>query len=679
MFLLSLHGRFQKSVRCILLGLPGFFVCLTANEGIACPFIVEHPVSVMAELRQPVTFSVVVGQTTPRLPVTVQWRRNGVDIPGALTIFPRVLENVTADYTIQSAMASDAGIYSAVVFDAECSEQSKKARLEFPQLPVLPVSDVFEKRGTIGGPTGTGTGFNCDAVSEPGAPRNDNLPGGKMVWLRWISPGHGVVTFDTRGSDFDTTLGIYRIKTPGPAVVTNLAVVAGDDDSGGFLNSKVRFNATEEGQAFEIGIDGYYGRCGNFTLNWSFVSASQKIPEITNHPKSYTALPLEDIFLSVDVKTNANSPPLRYKWFFNGNAISEATQRVLAIPRVHEASVGQYQVRVEYADQAPEFAVFSKRAQIQINLEGNRDASAGPKLCQVADTNVYLNGPGIEMVPVRGFTGTHIFNTYGSLHEPGEPDHCGQAGGSSFWYSCQPTDTGTLTVDAYTPTYDCVLAVYVWPGLVGDYEDIVPVACASATHGPGHEIVEFPVTAETIYYLVVDGASGAYGPVTLNMTFEAPPQILTDPVSRTVTLGSSPVLTVSASGVPSPTYQWRIDGVVFPGKTNASMTLKNFQATDQCGYDVVVTNCAGAVTSAVATLYLDDPLRFGSISRDSTNGFSFQLFGKANSNYVLQATEDLIETNWFPLFTNSSPYGILQFIDTNLYLFSNRYYRAVRY
>ena len=108
-----------------------------------------------------------------------------------------------------------------------------------------------------------------------------------------------------------------------------------------------------------------------------------------------------------------------------------------------------------------------------------------------------------------------------------------------------------------------------------------------------------------------------------------------------------------------------------------SLTITNFQATNQWKYDVVATNLVGAATSSVATLYLDSPLRFTNTARTVTNSFTALLLGKANTNYIFQASTNLAKTNWVPILTNSSPYGIMSFVDTNLRSYSNRFFRAV--
>lgn len=80
------------------------------------------------------------------------------------------------------------------------------------------------------------------------------------------------------------------------------------------------------------------------------------------------------------------------------------------------------------------------------------------------------------------------------------------------------------------------------------------------------------------------------------------PNITTQPDSQTVTPGGSVTFTVAASGNPTPTYQWRRDGVNIAGATSASLTLNNVQAANAGTYTVVATNSAGTATSSGAVL-----------------------------------------------------------------------------
>lgn len=90
------------------------------------------------------------------------------------------------------------------------------------------------------------------------------------------------------------------------------------------------------------------------------------------------------------------------------------------------------------------------------------------------------------------------------------------------------------------------------------------------------------------------------------------PVITTSPTARSVAVGDSTTLTVSATGN-ALIYQWRKGGQPISGNasaTTASLTLANVTFDDAGEYDVVVTNSGGNVTSASATVTVLTPLQF---------------------------------------------------------------------
>ena len=94
------------------------------------------------------------------------------------------------------------------------------------------------------------------------------------------------------------------------------------------------------------------------------------------------------------------------------------------------------------------------------------------------------------------------------------------------------------------------------------------------------------------------------------------PTVVLQPQSLTVNTGSTATFTISASGKPTPTYQWRFEGTALTGETNTSLVINDVQDINTGSYDVVVTNDVNTVTSNVATLnvYYYPPQPTGSIS-----------------------------------------------------------------
>ena len=88
-----------------------------------------------------------------------------------------------------------------------------------------------------------------------------------------------------------------------------------------------------------------------------------------------------------------------------------------------------------------------------------------------------------------------------------------------------------------------------------------------------------------------------------NLTVLLPPNLNQQPQSQTVLAGTNVTLTVSATSANgSLTYQWRFNGTNLASATAASLTFTNVQPIKTGGYDVVVNNSGGAVTSSVAQL-----------------------------------------------------------------------------
>lgn len=107
------------------------------------------------------------------------------------------------------------------------------------------------------------------------------------------------------------------------------------------------------------------------------------------------------------------------------------------------------------------------------------------------------------------------------------------------------------------------------------------------------------------YDVVVTDVSGPLtsGAATLTVTGVAiPPSITTQPQSLVVSAGSNATFTVSATGTAPLKYQWRFNNSAITSATNTIYTRTNVQTIDLGNYSVVVTNSAGGITSALASV-----------------------------------------------------------------------------
>jgi hypothetical protein len=97
------------------------------------------------------------------------------------------------------------------------------------------------------------------------------------------------------------------------------------------------------------------------------------------------------------------------------------------------------------------------------------------------------------------------------------------------------------------------------------------------------------------------------------------PSISVQPQSQTVTAGQRVSLTVTASGTPTPTFQWKRNGTDIVGATNSTLTIAVVQSNDAGSYTVVATNAAGSVTSNAVTLTVSPTTTAPTITTQPTN------------------------------------------------------------
>lgn len=85
------------------------------------------------------------------------------------------------------------------------------------------------------------------------------------------------------------------------------------------------------------------------------------------------------------------------------------------------------------------------------------------------------------------------------------------------------------------------------------------------------------------------------------------PSITAQPVSTNTSTGQSVTFSVAATGTAPIGYQWRREGTNLPGQTAATLLLTGVAPFHSGSYVVVLTNRAGAITSAVASLTVTSP------------------------------------------------------------------------
>ena len=112
---------------------------------------------------------------------------------------------------------------------------------------------------------------------------------------------------------------------------------------------------------------------------------------------------------------------------------------------------------------------------------------------------------------------------------------------------------------------------------------------------PPTVVVSPPTVVAPPPVVVVSGSSGT--------STLAAPSISVQPVaSLAVAAGAEVRLSVTASGNPAPSYQWRKNGVSLAGVTTATLILTSADAADAATYQVRVSNSVGSVVSSNAVV-----------------------------------------------------------------------------
>lgn len=112
--------------------------------------------------------------------------------------------------------------------------------------------------------------------------------------------------------------------------------------------------------------------------------------------------------------------------------------------------------------------------------------------------------------------------------EGGEPNHAGNTGGRSVWWTWTATFTGSVTFSTTGSSFDTLLAVYTGSSL----GTLAEVASDDDSGGNRTSSATFSAVLGTVYQVAVDGYNGASGDLTLSRT--------ADPVQlATVTIAAS--------------------------------------------------------------------------------------------------------------------------------------------
>jgi subtilisin-like proprotein convertase family protein len=417
------------------------------------------------------------------------------------------------------------------------------------QIIAAAANDDFAGAQTIAGNEGSAGSSNASASKQPGEPNHAGNPGGKSVWFQWTAPSSGTWVFDTYGSGFDTLLAVYIGST-----LDALTLVAENDDSGGVLQSRVAFSAMA-GTVYRIAVDGLNSDptsplnavSGNITLNWTEVATAPIISNFTpNSGPPGTLVMITGTHFAGTTAVSFNNVDAA-----NFSIVSD-TQISAIVP--------------EGADSGP----------IRVSSAAGVTVSSANFMTTGAPSNdSFANAQ-----PLSGNSGTITGTNNGATKENGEPNHAGNIGGSSVWYTWTAPASGKWTFDTAGSNFDTLLAVYIGSN-IGSISLIASNDDAGVADRTSR--LSFDAISGTVYRIAVDGYIGLAGAIRLNWSF------------------TPNVLSISAfdppSGLQGTTVA--ISGQNFSGATAVSFNGVNTTFTVQSASLISATVPAGATTGPI--------------------------------------------------------------------------------
>jgi hypothetical protein len=157
------------------------------------------------------------------------------------------------------------------------------------------------------------------------------------------------------------------------------------------------------------------------------------------------------------------------------------------------------------------------------------------------------------------------------------------------------------------------------------------------------------------YSVLATNSDGSTSSVIAQLTVvtSVPPSITSQPTSQVGGIGGAASFTVSATGTPTPTYQWKKNGADISGATSSTLAWTSLSASDGGNYSVVVTNSGGSATSNVVSLTVYDQQPFAPSITNQPESHAYAL----GESVTLLVGVSGVPTPTIQWYKNGSPIG----------------------
>jgi len=606
-----------SSLRCTS-GNPATSNTITASL-LSPPAITGQPVSLVQCAGTNATFTV----TATGSGITYQWRKNGVNIAGA----------INASYTINNIGPADAAGYTVVITGTCGTVTSNVATLTISTAPAItsqPAS-ITQCAGTNATftVTATGTGLTYQwrkggviiaGAVNPSYTINNIAPADAGIFDVVITGTCGTITSNTATLTVNTAPAItgqpvsltqctgtnatFTVTATGAGLTyqwrKNGAII------GGAINASYTINniAPADAATYTVLIT---GTCGTVTSNGATLTV-QTAPVITAQPVSIAQCSGTDATFTV----TATGPGLAWQWRKNGVNIAGANNASYTISNIGPADAATYSVVITGTCGS----ITSNGATLTVNTAPVITAQpASQSLCTGANVTftVTATGPGLTYQWRKNGV-----NIPGALNASYTINNIAPADAAN--YDAVVTGTcGSVTSAIAILTVNTAPSITVQPVSLVQCTGTNATFTVTAT-GTGLTYqwrkngVNIPGAINVAYTInniaLVDAATytvlitGTCGTVTSNsatLTVNTPPAITGQPAALILCPGANATFTVNATGA-GLAYQWRKNGSDIPGATFSSYTINNISSADAGNYDVMITGTCGNLASNVANL-----------------------------------------------------------------------------
>jgi hypothetical protein len=342
------------------------------------------------------------------------------------------------------------------------------------------------------------------------------------LWWNYTPAVNTNVLVDTAGSAFSTVVAVYTNNT-----LPALQPVASSVGSGNY-RAFVNFSALA-GVTYHIAVAGH---ATNGTLAVNIAPGGQpdtNAPVVTvTSPQSGISVTTNRLFLAGSA-VDPNPNP---------SGIKQITISVSSVPSFGDTVTTVITPAPSFG--GPSSSNWSSTITLLSGLNSIKVSAAdfaGNVSAPVTLQATYLvldpvNDFFVNAIVLTNTAGTNSVNTLKATKEVGEPNHAGNFGGKSVWWSFTPPADGVLTLSTTNSSFDTVLAMYTG----NTVSTLTPVAANDDAYPGvpgGSSLISQAVRFNQTYHIAVDGYDGASGVVFLTNSF-TPATVYRLSVSNTV-------------------------------------------------------------------------------------------------------------------------------------------------